>query len=149
MKNIATPGKANIRRKVERHPETGWRTIVMDERELVASCKLYQDTFRLDGYIPTWDLFMQTRIFHQMSRCLDANMLAKYRAWWNLLLECYHPKQAIERLGFAWTYLLAQVMHHKHGQIIQVNVGAWGLEEEQVAGIKAFIQANMQALTSG
>lgn len=101
--------------------QDGWRMIARDEREMLRLIRINQNTMRLAGVIPTWANFCSTVYWFDARKHLVDGMEQKIRAWWNLALEAYSPKDEVthQRMAFAWMFIVFSELHLKHGRPMQ------------------------------
>lgn len=129
----------------------GWRIIVRHEEELVKHVRLLQNTFRLTGIIPTWSNFLTTRYYKEMSGLLDADMVRKFRAWWNLMVECGDCTRSPGREEFAYCrmVLLAEAMMRRYAKHVANNPERFGVDAERAGILRDHVKSNYEALTLG
>jgi hypothetical protein len=127
----------------------GWRKIVKDERALVRHIILNQNTMRLTKIIPLWSNFRTMHYYRTMQQFLDGAMLRKYQAWWELIFIVGDTDRQANKqsLMFAWTFLVAEVMHRKHGRVRSVDAGKFGLKPEREAELKEAVLSRYESLT--
>ena len=116
----------------------GWRQIVRDEREMVRVIKINQSTMRGCGVIPTWENFSATNYARDVKSLLDGRMMRKFRSWWILLYECGDVDRGPGKsaLGFAWAFLVSEIMARKHGKFRVINPTNFGLAESRGEALK-------------
>lgn len=127
----------------------GWRLIVRDEREMVKAVRRYQRTMRLLNQAPTWTNFTQTVVFPQAQANLDATMLRKFRAWWQIVEMCGDERyeRAREDLKYAWTFLLGEVARKNHGRSLPIDWKPFGMTQERAGLLRDTVKSLYQDLT--
>jgi hypothetical protein len=126
-----------------------FRAIVRDLRELVSHIRINQDTMRLAMVLPTWSNFVQTSYYRHMSSCLTSDMIRKYRAWWELVLEATeHRKDDRAAFGFALAVFAAERVNRGGGPVQVVRGERFGLSPEREAAMREAVLTRFESLAA-
>lgn len=127
----------------------GWRRMLRDERVLLRHIALIQNSMRAGKVIPLWANFWQMRYRRDMEQYFDTRMWRKFKAWWDLIYDIGDIDRAGNKakLGFAWGFLVCEVMARKHNRPRQWSAARWHLTDSVAASLMDQVLQNYDALT--
>ena len=127
----------------------GWREVIRHEEKLVGQIRMLQRTFRIARTIPTWTNFLLTSYYRHMTHLLDPNMIRKFRAWWELLLECGDTERPEGRCEFAFCrlFLLQTVLMRRHNKPLRCDAQRMGISEERAGQLREAVLSRYETLT--
>jgi hypothetical protein len=127
----------------------GWRKIIKDERLLLRHIALVQNSMRAAKVVPLWSNFWTMRYRRDMEQYFDSRMWKKFCAWWNLMYDIGDIDRPVSKakLGYAWGYLVCEVMFRKHGKRREFDPSKFGLAETTAADLRERVLKDYEALT--
>lgn len=127
-----------------------WRTIVSNDRELVAHVRTNHRTMRLAKVLPLWSNFIMTTYFGVMRQHLSPTQIRKYKAWWEMILDITeHRKDDSAAFRYAYSVLLAEKMRRAGGPRQTLRPEKFGLSEGRAAFAAEAVLTRFENLTLG
>lgn len=97
---------------------------------------ILQRTLRMAKFLATWDAFMQTEYYFDLSRSIDADGVKFFRAWWELMADVAPGRECTrQECEFVLATLTARQMQVGYGKSPQFGPHNFGLSEEDGARI--------------
>ena len=105
-------------------------------------------TMRLAGLIPSWENFMQTPYFYQMTGILDKEELQKYRAWWETIYEISEGNDLPRGIAmFMLAIICRETLRRVYAKEMPIRPERYGLTEEKADQIKEAVLLRYEGLT--
>jgi hypothetical protein len=111
--------------------------MALSDLEIIKSVKRYQDTFRLNGIIPTWDQFTQTENYWRIRREMDPTTFKTFEALWHLFDEIQRDESDHLSVAYAMAYRVKLKLRRAYAKEMPLDKKLYpGLPEEQFTKIE-------------
>jgi len=147
MNNKNTPihinGLANVNHQIQI-----WKNVIRSLPKLVKHIRVNMRTMRLAHLIPTWESFLQTGYCETMTRHLDREELAHYRAWWELIFAIAPGREPTRKEAiYALAVIVRKQARDSYSKEMSINHDEYGLTEKEADNIREEVLIRHKDLT--